>query len=111
MTLKGQGMLSPLANMQEFLSCTRYCDVEAPAIHRTLATMRNGEDDDIVVAVRIFRFVRDVIRYTFRPWGLTASNTLRHVAPPAVACSISERMRRSSPVAVAGAGLIPRKSG
>jgi transglutaminase-like putative cysteine protease len=62
----------------EWLAPTRYCDWHHPAIRRVAAEVTSGAGSERAAAVRLFRFVRDHVLYTFGPWGVPASHTLAH---------------------------------
>jgi transglutaminase-like putative cysteine protease len=63
--------------MNEWLAQSRYCDLDHPAIRRAVAEVVNGVGSERAAAVRLFRFVRDHVLYTFGAWGVPASETLR----------------------------------
>ena len=60
----------------KYLAPTRYCDPGHPAIVAALGEILNGREDERQAAVKLFRFVRDQVRYEFGPWGAAASDTL-----------------------------------
>jgi hypothetical protein len=62
--------------MNEWLVQSRYCDCDHPAIRRVVAEVVNGAESERAAAIRLFRFVRDHVLYTFGAWGVSASETL-----------------------------------
>jgi transglutaminase-like putative cysteine protease len=62
--------------MSDWLASTRYCDSDHPTIREVARDTCRDADSERAAAVRLFRFVRDRVLYTFGPWGLPASATL-----------------------------------
>ena len=58
------------------LAGTRYADVDHPEVARAVTPLLRRAPSQRDVAVSLFRFVRDEVRYTFGPWGVAASVTL-----------------------------------
>jgi transglutaminase-like putative cysteine protease len=65
-----------VADPEGCLAGGRYCDRDHPSIRATAARLRDETLSAREQAVRLFRFVRDEVRYFFGPWGVCASETL-----------------------------------
>jgi transglutaminase-like putative cysteine protease len=61
--------------MTEYLAPTKYCDRDDASLTRAATAIGRGRTERDA-AVRLFRFVRDEVRYAFGPWGIPASSTL-----------------------------------
>ncbi len=62
--------------MRAYLARTRYCDWDDPSILAAVVPLLAEGKSERETAVRLFRFVRDDVAYTFAPWGVPASATL-----------------------------------
>lgn len=62
--------------MQEFLSATRYCDIDSPGLADVRRHLLTNRQDPVDRAITLFEFVRDNVRYMFSPWDVRASETL-----------------------------------
>jgi transglutaminase-like putative cysteine protease len=65
-----------VADPARCLAPTRYCDADHPTIRTATERMLEPGRSEREQAVRVFRFVRDEVRYFFGPWGVLASETL-----------------------------------
>jgi transglutaminase-like putative cysteine protease len=65
----------------EFLTGTKYCDVENVDIKRKAKqVLSSRECSDVDSAVRIFNWVRDEVKYAFGFWNVKASETMRKMS-------------------------------
>jgi len=62
--------------MNEWRAHSPYCDWNDPAIQGVVAHTVNGAGSERATAIRLFRFVRDHVLYTFGAWAVPASRTL-----------------------------------
>ena len=60
----------------DFLSATKYCDVESPEIQKQTLRLISSADN-INAAIRIFNWVRDDVKYAFDYWNVKASETIQ----------------------------------
>ena len=65
----------------EFLTGTKYCDVEDVEIKRKAKQILSSREcSDVDSAVRIFDWVRDQVKYAFDFWNVKASETMRKMS-------------------------------
>ncbi len=64
----------------EYLRPTHFCDSLDPEIVAAAGRITSGCVSEREKALKIFRFVRDSVPYTFGPWGFKASETLKTMA-------------------------------
>jgi len=61
----------------DFLSATKYCDLENPEILNQTNRLISSNDSHIANSIRIFNWVRDEVKYAFDYWNVKASETLK----------------------------------
>ncbi|MBU0974358.1 transglutaminase family protein [Patescibacteria group bacterium] len=64
-------------DLSEFLKETRYCDWKNPEIIKVVENYKAQFTDRRELAIKLFEFVRDEIKYRIGPWGIKSSDTLR----------------------------------
>ncbi len=65
----------------EYLTGTKYCDIENVEIKRRAEQIISSRDySDVDSAVGIFNWVRDQVRYAFDFWNVKASETMRKMS-------------------------------
>ncbi|MFA6525438.1 MAG: transglutaminase family protein [Patescibacteria group bacterium] len=64
-------------DLNEFLKETRYCDWKNPEILKVVEKFQEQYTNRRELAIKLFEFVRDEIKYRIGPWGVKSSDTLR----------------------------------
>jgi hypothetical protein len=62
-----------------FLSSTKYCDLENPAIRSQTMLLISSSHGNKANAIRIFNWVRNDIKYAFDYWNVKASETIERM--------------------------------